>query len=321
MYSEMRALIIATVIVLLSSTVPSARENTDVTMRFSTDQDIIRIVLESDDRFISDASTIITHSSIKIEFPDRFILNRPDDFAFEIFKLGRLLTIYIDNVKDARAFKLFSPPRLVIDLQMDEEIVGIPLRPIPEEQEVRSIVINPGHGGYDFGIASGNVREKDVNLTIAKGLAAELLEKGEKASLVRDADQFIPLHNRVLNTKKESPDLFISIHSSLSDMFVIYLGTSDKLSSEIPDKLYALRGSQSRHIMNSRKLAENMQKAFKETFKKNVVIRELPLPVLNSIDAPAVMIEYPTLKLNTYDKHMIGEVNQSIIWAIEEYDQ
>ncbi len=319
MYSEMRALIIATVIVL-SSVVLSAQENTDVTMRFSTDQNIIRIVLESDDRFINDASTIITQSSIKIEFPDRFILNRPDDFAFETFKLGRLLTIYIKNVKDARAFKLFSPPRLVLDLQMDEESVEIPLRPLPEDQEARSIVINPGHGGYDTGIASDNVREKDVNLTIAKALAAELSEKGEKASLVRDTDQFISLHNRILNTDKESPDLFISIHSSLSDMFVIYLGTADKLSSEIPDNLYALRGRQSRHIMNSRKLAESMQRALKETFKKNVVIRELPLPELNSIDAPAVMIEYPTLKLNTYKKNMIGKLNQSILQAIEEYD-
>lgn len=317
----MKAIVITIVLVFLFFTALSGQESTEVILRFSKDQNILRIVMESDERFVIDANTIITQSSIKIEFPDHFLLTRPDDFIFETLKTGRLLTIYVNNIEDARAFKLFSPPRLVIDLDIAEDSVGLtPYPPLTEEYEERFIVINPGHGGYDFGITSEHAREKDINLTIAKNLAAELSETGARTSLVRDDDQFLSLHNRILKAEKENPDLFISIHSSLSDMFVIYLGTSNEPSSETLYKRYALHGRQSRHIVKSRKLAEKIQNALKRSFLKTVAIRELPLPVLNSIDAPAIMMEYPTPKLNTYDERMIGSVNRAIVEAIEEYD-
>jgi N-acetylmuramoyl-L-alanine amidase len=321
MYSGMRVFIIATVFFLLTPAVLTAQDSPEVILRFSTEGNIVRIVLESDDRFISNAITVMTNSDVKIEFPDRFTLHQQEDFLFEAVKLGRVLTIYTKNVKDLRSFKLFSPARLVIDLEMDQQSFIEPLVPITEEHRVNTIVINAGHGGYDFGIVSEKSKEKDINLAIAKRLASELSKKGKDVYLTRNSDQFVSLHNRVLVTEKNRPDLFISIHSSLSDVFVTYTGTFDELSGDIPVKLYGLHARQSRHISNSKKLSDRMQKVIKESFKKKIVTRELPLPVLNSIDAPAIMLEYPTLKMNTYDKNMIGKINLSILQAIEEYEQ
>jgi N-acetylmuramoyl-L-alanine amidase len=77
------------------------------------------------------------------------------------------------------------------------------------------IAIDAGHGGEDPG-ASGATgsREKDVTLSIAKRLKAEIdKEPNMRGELVRNGDYFIPLRGRVLKSRKMQADLFVSIHA------------------------------------------------------------------------------------------------------------
>ncbi len=79
------------------------------------------------------------------------------------------------------------------------------------------IVIDPGHGGKDPGAVAYGLKEKDVNLKIAKALK-RILEKDKrfKVYLTRNSDKFISLYRRTLFAIKKRADLFISIHCNAS---------------------------------------------------------------------------------------------------------
>ena len=88
--------------------------------------------------------------------------------------------------------------------------------PVPESIDRLVIVaLDPGHGGEDPGaIGPTGLREKDVVLQIALQLRDRLNEqRGMRAMLTRDADFFVPLHERVRKARRVQADLFVSIHA------------------------------------------------------------------------------------------------------------
>ena len=92
-----------------------------------------------------------------------------------------------------------------------------PLPPAVQGKIDRLIVvaIDPGHGGEDPG-ASGpsGLREKDVVLQIALQLRDRINTlPNMRAMLTRDADFFVPLHERVRKAQRVQADLFVSIHA------------------------------------------------------------------------------------------------------------
>ncbi len=83
---------------------------------------------------------------------------------------------------------------------------------------VRTVVIDPGHGGKDPGaIGSTGLREKDVVLGIALRLERMLKRRTDlRVFLTRRKDVYIPLERRVLFARRVGADLFISIHVNAS---------------------------------------------------------------------------------------------------------
>ena len=77
------------------------------------------------------------------------------------------------------------------------------------------IAIDPGHGGEDPGaIGPTGLREKDVVLAVALQLRDKLnAVPGMRVMLTRDADFFVPLHERVRKARRVQADLFVSIHA------------------------------------------------------------------------------------------------------------
>jgi N-acetylmuramoyl-L-alanine amidase len=92
--------------------------------------------------------------------------------------------------------------------------------PLPPEEQKRIdrlvvVALDPGHGGEDPGaIGPTGLREKDVVLAIALRLRDRLNSvPGMRAMLTRDADFFVPLHERVRKARRVQADLFVSIHA------------------------------------------------------------------------------------------------------------
>ena len=87
-----------------------------------------------------------------------------------------------------------------------------------ERREVDRLVIvaiDPGHGGEDPGaIGPTGLREKDVVLAVALQLRDRLdAMPNTRTLLTRDADYFVPLHERVRKARRVQADLFVSIHA------------------------------------------------------------------------------------------------------------
>lgn len=85
------------------------------------------------------------------------------------------------------------------------------------------IYLDAGHGGKDCGAISGDIMEKNLNLSIVKKLANKLGEKGAIVLLTRDTDKDLSskyasnrkrsdLTNRAMLINKSKANLYISIH-------------------------------------------------------------------------------------------------------------
>jgi N-acetylmuramoyl-L-alanine amidase len=76
-----------------------------------------------------------------------------------------------------------------------------------------TIVIDPGHGGFDRGgIPHQRVPESMMNLDVAQRLKAVLLASGYHVVMTRDSDVFIPLGTRVAIANSYRDAIFVCIH-------------------------------------------------------------------------------------------------------------
>ncbi|MGV3531493.1 MAG: N-acetylmuramoyl-L-alanine amidase family protein [Chthoniobacteraceae bacterium] len=105
---------------------------------------------------------------------------------------GKLLISRLDLVKNIEP--QFRP----------EKIQGL--------KPVRTVVIDPGHGGHDKGALARYGYEKNFALDVSTRVRDLLQERGFKVLMTRASDVFIPLHDRpkVANNLKDA--IFVSIH-------------------------------------------------------------------------------------------------------------
>jgi N-acetylmuramoyl-L-alanine amidase len=126
-----------------------------------------------------------------------------------------------------------QPARLVVDLVPTDEktflaklketrapeasVVPKPLPQAPTRPDDAKpvVVIDPGHGGLDFGAKSAKgVSEKEVVLAFSKVLKDKLGGGGRyEVHLTREDDTFLPLRDRVAFAQKKGASLFVSIHA------------------------------------------------------------------------------------------------------------
>ena len=81
---------------------------------------------------------------------------------------------------------------------------------------LKTVVIDPGHGGKDPGALGkgGKINEKQIVLAVAKKFGAKIKEQYPDVRVIytRSTDVFIGLHERAMVARRNNADLFISIH-------------------------------------------------------------------------------------------------------------
>jgi len=83
---------------------------------------------------------------------------------------------------------------------------------VPNVGKVQTIVVDPGHGGYDKGQVSRYGYEKDFALDVARKLRPLLQAKGLRAIMTREGDYFVPLEVRAQIANAARNSIFVSIH-------------------------------------------------------------------------------------------------------------
>lgn len=148
-------------------------------------------------------------------------------------------------------------------------IVPLPPGPrpaVPPAGKPAPVVIDAGHGGIDGGARYGAMLEKDLNLDIARRVAAALQAEGVETLLTRDADvdfsrtsHRADIRYRAAFAKERGARVLVSIHANYSSdprasgTLVLHppedaraaayaAAIHGELRASFPDKRHALRG-------------------------------------------------------------------------------
>ena len=85
------------------------------------------------------------------------------------------------------------------------------------KRRIRTIMIDPGHGGKDNGAPGPNrTWEKQITLALSLKLRNALKAKGFNVIMTRSTDRYTSLEDRVNMHAKTKADLFISVHCNAS---------------------------------------------------------------------------------------------------------
>ena len=77
---------------------------------------------------------------------------------------------------------------------------------------IRTVIIDPGHGGYDHGATSVYGNEKDFALDVGLRLRGLLQKRGLRVEMTRSDDTFIPLQERAAFANRFRDGIFVCIH-------------------------------------------------------------------------------------------------------------
>lgn len=110
-------------------------------------------------------------------------------------------------------------PVFSYDVEKENKVLVLKVRKplkIPKKKPLKNVkvALDPGHGGYDSGIVSRGVKEKDLNLLIAKKLRKALKKRGAKVVLTRKKDIDMTSSKRIEISNNKKADYLISIHQN-----------------------------------------------------------------------------------------------------------
>lgn len=109
-------------------------------------------------------------------------------------------------------------------------------------------MIDAGHGGKDPGaIGFGGLKEKELNLDIAKRVSVGFVKAGIKVIMTRSTDEFVSLEERTALASRPEVELFISLHANANSnrgargVEVYYAGLLNKEDLKDPQRRINLR--------------------------------------------------------------------------------
>ena len=210
---------------------------------------------------------------------------------------------------------------------------------------VKTIVIDPGHGGKDPGAVSQKRQEKQIVLSLSKTLRDILVKKGYNVRLTRETDVFLPLRTRTQFATHQKADLFISIHTNASIVHsaagieTYYLAlASDESARTTARRENAGAGYNMKELdalvgrilkesksTESRRLAELIQTQLASGKQvKNRGVKHAPFVVLIGTKVPAVLVEVGFISNPTEGKRLTTKAYQrqlatAIARGIEQY--
>ncbi len=139
-----------------------------------------------------------------------------------------VVTVRVDELVTRYRTYTAQDGREIVLVVEEEQVSALP-DPVPRGQaelalgaapvdvtrklEIRTVVIDPGHGGSDPGVeGAGGLLEKDVNLKVGRELADRLRDRGFEVVLTRDGDDHLGLAERAEIANAAGGDLFVSLH-------------------------------------------------------------------------------------------------------------
>lgn len=222
-------------------------------------------------------------------------------------------------------YRLDEPFRIVLDLRKGVAPLSESAQPglggalkTTDLPGVRTIVLDPGHGGKEVGaIGANGLMEKDVTLAICRKLAELLQNKlGVRVILTRYDDAQVPLEERTSIANQYKADLFLSIHLNAAvirgargaETYFLSLEASDELAKKAAELENSNAGgaaapsdelnlilwdlAQQEYLKESSRLAEMIQEEMNRLGNiQNRGVKQAPFRVLLGATMPAALVE------------------------------
>ena len=122
-----------------------------------------------------------------------------------------------------------------------------------DNNTMKKVFLGVGHGGSDPGAVANNMKEADINLSMALACRDELVRHGVEVKMSRTSDEDDPLPEEIQECNSYAPDLAVDIHTNAGggDGFetyhTIYGGTGKTLAENIEAEVIKV-GQNSRGI-------------------------------------------------------------------------
>ncbi|GAB1452308.1 N-acetylmuramoyl-L-alanine amidase [Draconibacterium sp.] len=219
-----------------------------------------------------------------------------------------------------------------------------------DDKHISVVVIDPGHGGKDFGASVGNAREKDIVLDLALRVGESIKANypATKVIYTRTKDVFIPLHERANIANKNEADLFISIHVNGNDnksaqgteTFVLgqhrskdnlevakkensvilleddYNTTYEGFDPNSPESYIMFELVQDEYLDQSVMLASAIQTQFRQYAKRmDRSVKQAGFLVLRQTTMPSVLVEVGFISHTQERNYMLSENGKSALAA------
>jgi N-acetylmuramoyl-L-alanine amidase len=189
-----------------------------------------------------------------------------------------------------------------------------------------SVVLDPGHGGEDLGVAWEGLAEKQITLEVAFRIQSILENSDRSCQLTRTRDVRLPIEKRSGIGNYYQPEAFVSIHvggaaSAGNRSAIIYVYEQSRKESDSVNRgeLIPWYRAQDSYTGQSKQLGQLIRRHLESVSESPAAVVEAPLAVLQSVRAPAVLIEIGFLTgLSQRGKLQSEEHRNSIANAIAE---
>ena len=224
--------------------------------------------------------------------------------------------------------------------------MNLPVFGAAPRSSIRTIVIDPGHGGNDSGVkgADGNL-EKDLALSVARRTKGAIEGRlGIRVLLTRDDDTNADADSRAAIANNNKADLFISLHANGSPRAAtrgaaIYclsldrFGEAARRQSQIAREAVPVYGggtrefslvdwelAQAAHVQESVAFAGLIEEKLRGTAGLSIVTgQKAPMRGLAGANMPAILIEMGYLSNTDEEKRLASpEFQNSLAQALTE---
>lgn len=290
-------------------------ETTPLKLRAARNAGSVRIVLEGPDSVIGKGSVARKENNILVTFPGTEISIRAEDSTVPYFIINNeTVSISPGDFSGMKVFTLKEPPRLVIDAYPKDEEGAVSVR-------IKTVVIDPGHGGYESGIVKDGKKEKNTVLDIAQKLGALVNNGPSRGFLTRGSDLFMTLGERVNFANSKGSEVFISLHIGNHRDIVIY---TPVITDSPPDvvKEYLHNRGQAEYEKETIALFKALSKAIILAFGEDMLsARPVPYTIISSIESGALIVELPSYEYASYDEEYNSQIAETIYKGLNIYEE
>jgi N-acetylmuramoyl-L-alanine amidase len=205
--------------------------------------------------------------------------------------------------------------------------------PHKSEARVKTVCLDPGHGGVDSGESQGHNYEKKYTLLLAKETADLLEERGFKVFMTRSNDGAVELSERPELALRRGADIFVSLHYNAADpslhgVEVFCLAPAGLNSSDAGGgKSFHPAETGNAHDDRNVLLAYQVQKSICHNLPvEDLGLKRSRFEVLRLAHMPAILVEggflsNPAEAKNVYDPAFRKRMARAIVDGIVAYKQ